>query len=126
VTEISTHVCMVFIFLDTSFSIKILRESRGQTSLPVQSSESPGVNFINILCALFLPIFWHLNISNPKQNFVIFGAKILYKKCTRKKLMKLTAVVSTDSIATSAIQRRRAMLRRQAKVADDADASTKL
>jgi len=29
-------------------------------------------------------------ISNPKARFVIFGAKILYKKHARKTLMKLT------------------------------------
>ncbi len=36
-----------------------------------------GVNFINILLALFSPIFWRQKISNPKHSFVIFGAKIL-------------------------------------------------
>jgi len=38
----------------------------------------------------FLPIFWSQKISNPKHSFVIFGAKILYKKCVRKTLMKST------------------------------------
>jgi hypothetical protein len=34
--------------------------------------------------------FWCQKISNPKHSFVIFGAKILYEKCVRKTLMKLT------------------------------------
>jgi len=34
------------------------------------------VNFINISCAIFLPIFWPQKISNPKHSFVVFGAKI--------------------------------------------------
>jgi len=38
----------------------------------------------------FLPIFWHQKISNPKHSFVIFGAKILYKKHEHKMLMKST------------------------------------
>jgi len=32
-------------------------------------------------------------VSNPKPSFVIFGAKILYKKRARKMLMKLTPSV---------------------------------
>ncbi len=40
-------------------------------------------------CAFFVQIFGK-EISNPKHRFVIFGAKILYKKCTRRTLMKLT------------------------------------
>jgi len=47
-------------------------------------------NFINILRAHFGPIFLCQKISNPKHSFVIFGAKILYEKCARKMLMKLT------------------------------------
>ncbi len=39
---------------------------------------------------VFCMKFWHQKISNPKQSFVNFGAKILYKKCMRKTLMKLT------------------------------------
>jgi len=39
---------------------------------------------------IFLPIFWHQKFSNPKHNFVIFGSKISYQKCTHKLLMKLT------------------------------------
>jgi len=29
-------------------------------------------------------------ISNPKASFVVFGAKILYEKCARNLMMKLT------------------------------------
>jgi hypothetical protein len=50
-----------------------------------------GVNFINILCTHFALIFWHQIISNPKHSFVIFDAKILYKKHSSKTLMKMTA-----------------------------------
>jgi len=52
----------------------------------------PVVNFINILHANFGPIFLRQKFLNPKHSFVIFGAKILYKKRARKTLMKLTPV----------------------------------
>ncbi len=39
---------------------------------------------------IFLTIFWHQKISNPKHSFAIFGTKILYKKCASKTLMKLS------------------------------------
>jgi len=45
--------------------------------------------------------FWHQKISNPKHSFVIFGAKILYKKRARKMLMKLTPGVSFENVAHS-------------------------
>jgi len=53
----------------------------------------PGVNFINILCSWFLyeSKFWSFFLIT--FGFVIFGAKIWYKKCSRKTLMKLTAEV---------------------------------
>jgi len=38
--------------------------------------------------------FWRQKISNPKHSFVIFGAKILYKKCVHKMVMKLTPSVN--------------------------------
>jgi len=53
-------------------------------------SISLAVNFINILPALFLDKIFGAKISNPKASFVVFGAKILYEKCTHKMLMKLT------------------------------------
>jgi hypothetical protein len=38
-----------------------------------------------------LKSFWQLFSGfKPKHSFVIFGAKILYEKCMRKMLMKLT------------------------------------
>jgi hypothetical protein len=49
----------------------------------------PSVNFIKILQACFLLVFWRQKISNPKHSFVIFNAKISYKKLARKRLMKL-------------------------------------
>ncbi len=52
--------------------------------------EYSGVNFINIICALFHLKFLGTKTSNPKHSFVIFGAKILYKQCVHKTLMKLT------------------------------------
>jgi len=49
------------------------------------------VSISSTFYARFLcPIFWRQKISNPKHSFVIFGAKILYKKCASKMLMKLT------------------------------------
>jgi len=44
-----------------------------------------GVNFINIIRTLFLPIFWRQKKSNPKHSFVIFGAKILAKNARVKR-----------------------------------------
>jgi len=41
--------------------------------------------------AHFLYKIFDAKISNPKASFVAFGAKILFKKCARITLMKLTA-----------------------------------
>ncbi len=51
------------------------------------------VNLINILSVLpvFFLIFWCQKFQNPKHSFVIFWAKILYKKCVCETLMKVTA-----------------------------------
>ncbi len=38
----------------------------------------------------FIQNFDDKKIQSKKQSFVIFGANILYKKCTYKTLMKLT------------------------------------
>ncbi len=40
-----------------------------------QTGNRSGVNFINILQSLFLPIFWRQKISNAKHSFVIFAPK---------------------------------------------------
>jgi len=48
------------------------------------------VNFINVIRESYLYEIFGAKTSNPKHSFVIFGAKILYKKCVRKTLMKLT------------------------------------
>ncbi len=61
------------------------------------SNTRPGVNFINVLLQLFLPIFWCQKISNPNHSFVLFG-KISYKKCACKMLMRLTAWVNFITI----------------------------
>ncbi len=50
-----------------------------------------GVNFINILCGPFLYESKLRSFLLIRFNFVIFGAKIWYKKRTSKTLMKLTA-----------------------------------
>ncbi len=47
----------------------------------------PGVNFINISGACFLYVSTFLS---PKFHLKVLRAKILYKKCARKMLMKLT------------------------------------
>jgi hypothetical protein len=65
----------------------------------------PGVNFINILRAHFALIFWRQKILYPNHSFVIFGAKILYKKCTSKVLMKLFAGVNFTNILQAAFSR---------------------
>jgi len=41
--------------------------------------EYTGVNFIDILRAIFCQYFGAKKNSNPKHSFVFFGAKILYK-----------------------------------------------
>jgi hypothetical protein len=46
--------------------------------------DQPGVNFIDILCALFLLLFRCQKISNPKHSFVIFGKNISAKKASVK------------------------------------------
>jgi len=51
---------------------------------------APGVNFINILCTLFSYISLFSSFSLVTFGFLIFGAKILYKKHVHKTLMKLT------------------------------------
>ncbi len=52
---------------------------------------SPGVNFIKILRTCFSYESKFQSFSLITFGFVIFGAKILYKKGVRKKLMKLMA-----------------------------------
>jgi len=47
---------------------------------------------------VFCTIFFGAKISNPKASFVVFGTKILYKKCACKTLMKLTLGVSNLSL----------------------------
>jgi len=52
--------------------------------------DGSGANFINVLQARFSYQIFGSKSSNPKASFIVFGGKILYKKCARKKLMKLT------------------------------------
>jgi hypothetical protein len=56
--------------------------------MSVKSTTS--VNFINVLHARFLYKIFGAKISNPKASFVVFGAKILFKKHVLKTLMKST------------------------------------
>jgi hypothetical protein len=44
----------------------------------------PSVNFIKFYTPIFLYEIFDAKISNPKASFVIFGAKISYKKRARK------------------------------------------
>jgi len=39
---------------------------------------------------IFVKKIWCQKVTKPKQNFVFFGAKILYEKCPCTTLMKLT------------------------------------
>jgi hypothetical protein len=48
------------------------------------------VNFINILCATFLPIFWYQKISKPNITREKLLNLLLYEKRKLKMLMKLT------------------------------------
>jgi len=51
---------------------------------------TPGVNFINILGATFLPIFGHQKIAKPNVIGEKLSNLLLYKKRMCKMLMKLT------------------------------------
>jgi len=64
----------------------------------VSDLRQPGVNFINVLCVRFLYEILLPKISNPKHSFVIFGAKITYKNCVLKMLMKLISEVNFINI----------------------------
>jgi len=55
--------------------------------------DSSGVNFINIICALLLPISLRQKIMKPKCNREKLRKALLYGKCARKMLMKSTPVV---------------------------------
>jgi len=55
----------------------------------------PVVDFINICCPPFLYKIESRSYILLHFSFVIFGAKILYKKCALKMLMKLKAVADT-------------------------------
>ncbi len=57
----------------------------------VEKFNKLGVNFINILRVRFLYERELSSFSLIMLGFVIFGAKILYKKHVLEKLMKLTA-----------------------------------
>jgi len=59
-------------------------------------------NFINVLdtCFLYESLFGSfILVSKPKHSFVSLGSNILYKKCARKMLMKLTTgqVISKEN-----------------------------
>jgi len=56
----------------------------------------PSISSTFYVC-VFCTKFWCQNVSKPKQSFVIVGAKILYKKCNRKLLIKLTPGWITSS-----------------------------
>jgi len=55
---------------------------------------SPGVNFINILHATFLPIFWRQKIAKPNVIREKLLNSLSYKKLVSKMLMKLTPEVN--------------------------------
>jgi hypothetical protein len=52
----------------------------------------PGINFINVLRGhgIFRTQFWRQKLQSFFLALKIFGAKIVYKKCECKMLMKLT------------------------------------
>ncbi len=50
----------------------------------------PGVNFTSVFVRIFCTKFWQQKLLR----FEVLSPKILYEKCVRKTLMKLTAVES--------------------------------
>jgi len=58
------------------------------------SSISPGVYFINVLCAHLLHKIFAPKTTKLAFGFEILAPKILYKKCTCKTLMKLTPALA--------------------------------
>jgi len=75
-----------------------------------------GVNFINILPAHFSYKIFSAKISNPKVSFVVFDAKILYKKRMQKTLMKLTTGFVCLSYLMASVQSTPYTLHRQLRV----------
>jgi hypothetical protein len=67
---------------------------------PLLNVDQPSISSM-FYARIFHMKFWRQKISNPKHSFVIFGIKILYKKCVRKKLMKLTPRVTHFVPSTS-------------------------
>jgi len=65
---------------------------------------APIVNYINVIHVPFLCKIFGAKTSNPKHSFVIFGTKILYKKCACKMLMKLTPIVKFTNILWAAFK----------------------
>jgi len=55
-----------------------------------------GVNFINVFCAHFSYKILAPKITKLGFGFESFGAKISYKKCEHKTLMKLTPGISNS------------------------------
>jgi len=72
-----------------NFQCPLLSESISSTFYK-QLLLSLGVNFINVLRARFLYKSKLISFSLNTFGFLIFGAKILYEKCLRKTLMKMT------------------------------------
>jgi hypothetical protein len=63
-----------------------------------------GINFTNNLCTHFLCESKLSNFSLIMFCFVIFGTKILCKKCFRKMLMKLSEGVSMARLSVSVVK----------------------
>jgi hypothetical protein len=75
------------------------------------------VNFINILCAAFAPIFLRQKSANIEVKYKKLRAKHLYDKAARKMLVKLTPYPhrhTSDSF--SAKKRKRKFLPRKAQL----------
>jgi len=51
------------------------------------------------ISSMFYERIFHMKITNPKHSFDVFGAKILFIKCMRQTLMKLTAGVNFINIS---------------------------
>ncbi len=83
-----------FLQLFSSFMYTENRRSYVKFACLTLMKLTAGVNFINILRA-------HFSYESALRSFGIFDAKILYKKRSRKTLIKLTADLVSEEISIS-------------------------
>ncbi len=69
-----------------------------EENLKLMPIHYPGVNFINIICRAFAPIFLRQKITNPNCNQRKAAQSTFVKKIVRKMLMKLSPGVNFTNI----------------------------